>query len=98
MRTPSLLMIGALCALGLMGVQTPAQLPGEVVASLKIGKDEGGFTGDIEPDDGFGSSVTCIGDLDGNGVMDLAVGAVGDDTAAHSSVPSGSSSAIPMAR
>lgn len=29
--------------------------------------------------DGFGSSLTSLGDLDGDGVTDLAVGAVGDD-------------------
>lgn len=31
-------------------------------------------------DDLFGSSIATIGDLDGDGVQDMAVGAVGDDT------------------
>ena len=34
---------------------------------------------ELEDDDSFGRSVANIGDLDGNGINDLAVGAYGDD-------------------
>lgn len=45
----------------------------------KIGNGEGNFTSWLYVNDFFGSSVTTIGDLDGDGVKDLAVGAYGDD-------------------
>lgn len=65
---------------------------GTVSESQKIADGVGGFGGEIENDDRFGSSVTSIGDLDGDGVTDLAVGAVrdddggGDNTANHGAV------------
>ncbi|HZM00696.1 MAG TPA: integrin alpha, partial [Planctomycetota bacterium] len=46
---------------------------------IKITEDRGGFSGVLDTDDAFGSAATAIGDLDGNGVTDLVVGAVGDD-------------------
>ena len=45
----------------------------------KISATEGGFTGVLDDFDQFGSSVASLGDLDGDGVGDLAVGAFGDD-------------------
>ena len=45
----------------------------------KISDTEGGFTGVLHDGDLFGSSVTLLGDLDGDGIGDLAVGAVLDD-------------------
>ena len=38
-----------------------------------------GFTADLDPGDRFGASVSNIGDLDGDGVIDLLVAATGDD-------------------
>ena len=35
---------------------------------------EGGFTGVLEPTDSFGVSLATLGDLDLDGVVDLAVG------------------------
>lgn len=52
---------------------------GRVLRSQKISALAGGFTGDLDPGDQFGRSVACIGDLDGDGVPDLAVGANYDD-------------------
>ena len=52
---------------------------GTVKAHQKISATQGDFTGTLENGDEFGSSVAGLGDLDGDGVGDLAVGARGDD-------------------
>ncbi len=52
---------------------------GRVDMEQKISEDEGNFAGDLGNDDNFGSAVAGIGDLDGDGVLDLAVGAPLDD-------------------
>ncbi|MCH7720448.1 MAG: FG-GAP repeat protein, partial [Planctomycetes bacterium] len=58
----------------------PAQAqPGTVLSHQKISDTEGGFKGELEGGDNFGGSVTSLGDLDGDGVGDLAVGAFPDD-------------------
>ncbi len=51
---------------------------GSVKGSTKIADGSGGL--ELMDGDNFGSSVTNIGDVDGDGVADLAVGAFGDDT------------------
>jgi len=56
---------------------------GEVKSHQKISDTEGGFTG-ILADDRFGTSAVSIGDLDGDGVGDLAVGAFFDDDGGNS--------------
>ena len=53
--------------------------PGTVLSHQKISDTEGGFTGTLDNDDRFGQSVASLGDLDGDGVTDLAVGAPFDD-------------------
>ena len=53
---------------------------GTVRAERRIAPGVGGFTGVLNPGDFFGESVEVLGDLDGNGVVDLAVGAPGDDS------------------
>ena len=52
---------------------------GIVKSHQKISDTEGGFTGRLDDGDRFGNSVASLGDLDGDGVVDLAVGAVRDD-------------------
>jgi hypothetical protein len=52
---------------------------GTVKAHQKISETEGGFTGDLEWQDRFGNSLGFLGDHDGDGLGDLAVGAIGDD-------------------
>ncbi len=63
---------GAVWILGLSSAET-------VQSAVKISAASGGFTGDLDPGDHFGASVACIGDADGDGVVDLAVGAPEDD-------------------
>lgn len=50
-----------------------------VKAHQKISSTHGGFAGALGDSDFFGRSVAALGDLDGDGVTDLAVGAIGDD-------------------
>ncbi len=52
---------------------------GTVKSHQKISDTEGGFTGILDDTDWFGISVASLGDLDGDGVGDLAVGAHRDD-------------------
>ncbi|MCH7903755.1 MAG: FG-GAP repeat protein, partial [Armatimonadetes bacterium] len=52
---------------------------GTVKSDQKISDTEGGFTGTLDNGDLFGNSVASLGDLDGDGVVDLAVGAPNDD-------------------
>lgn len=51
----------------------------QITGIQKLSRLEGDFNGFMNLDDEFGISVRCIGDLDENGVPDLAVGAPGDD-------------------
>jgi len=46
-----------------------------VDSQRKISSNSGGFNGSLDAGDQFGSAVVSIGDLEGDGVSDLAVGA-----------------------
>jgi len=50
-----------------------------VVSYSKISDTEGGFTGTLDDQDFFGGGIAPLGDLDGDQVVDLAVGAAWDD-------------------
>ena len=52
---------------------------GQVDVQQKISNTVGGFRGGLDNDDQFGTSVTAIGDLNNDGVIDLVVGVPGDD-------------------
>jgi cysteine-rich repeat protein len=52
---------------------------GSVKGQQKVDDLEGGFTGVLEDGDHFGSAAAPLGDLDGDGVVDVAVGARKDD-------------------
>ena len=53
----------------------------EVVDEQKISAVSGGFDGNLDSGDRFGSAVADPGDLEADGVRDLAVGAPFDDDA-----------------
>ncbi|NJL82213.1 MAG: hypothetical protein HC890_03235 [Chloroflexaceae bacterium] len=52
---------------------------GTVQGRQKISATQGGFTGDLDAGDQFGHGLTQLGDFNGDGVPDLAIGARGDD-------------------
>ncbi len=52
---------------------------GTVKAEQKISDTQGGFAATLDNSDYFGRSVAGIGDIDGDGTPDIAVGANGDD-------------------
>jgi Tol biopolymer transport system component len=51
---------------------------GTVKAEQKISSTQGGFVGPLSDGDRFGYGIASAGDLDGDGVTDIAVGAIGD--------------------
>jgi hypothetical protein len=57
--------------------RSPGAFDGRVVNAVEFNHNTSGIT--LSNDDRFGFSVANMGDLDGNGVNDLAVGAVSDD-------------------
>ena len=52
---------------------------GTVISHQKISDTQGSFTGTLDDSDYLGASINKIGDLDGDGKIDIAVGASRDD-------------------
>ena len=52
---------------------------GTVKEEVKINESSGGFTGTLDDGDFFGASLAALSDVDGDGIVDLAVGADSDD-------------------
>jgi len=57
---------------------------GTVKSQQRINDSAGGLTPSLEPFDLFGTGVAGLGDLDGDGVPDMAVGAQGDENGDYS--------------
>lgn len=77
MKIPALF-LAVPAVLALLPARADAQV-GSVLRAQKINEFNGGFTGPLHHDDYFGWSLAPLGDLDGNGAADLAVGAFLDD-------------------
>jgi len=81
MAWPFYATVGALSALLLWALVLPvrAQTPGEVLSFQEINNGVGGLAGSpLGNRDNFGSGAAKIGDVDGDGVPDVLVGAPGD--------------------
>jgi hypothetical protein len=66
-----------------LALQVQGPTPDVVIAHAKISDTEGGFRGDLSQGFGsFGFGVAALGDLDGDGTGDLAVGSPFEDLAA----------------
>ena len=69
-------------ALTLVSLAAPAaarQQPGTVLAEQKISQFDGNFSGTLSDVDKFGRSIAALGDLNGDCIGDVAVGANEDD-------------------
>ena len=89
MRSNKVAIVSVLLLIGLL---IPKQLyaqVGTVKAYQKISDTQGNFTGVLQNLDVFGIDVASIGDLDGDGVTDIAVGAT-----SHHSVPNNGGGAV----
>jgi hypothetical protein len=64
--------------------ETSPVTDGTVKGYQKISATKGGFDGALDNGDSFGIDVSSVGDLDGDGVSDIAVGAFLDDDGADS--------------
>ena len=73
------LALAVVLALTMMTAPRAQAQPGTVLSHQKISDTEGGFTGALDDGDWFGASVASLGDLDGDGVGDLAMGVWRDD-------------------
>ncbi|MGQ0553274.1 MAG: integrin alpha [Planctomycetota bacterium] len=69
-------------SLALAALSTPLAAQddlGEVLIHKKISSIDGTFSGGLDNGDLFGGAIAALGDLDGDGIGDYAVGAIRDD-------------------
>ena len=74
---PLVLLLSLMLLTSLTSAQTTTD--GTVKSFQKISDTAGNFTATLDNEDRFGPSVAALGDLDGDTVTDLAVGAYYDD-------------------
>jgi len=81
MKTARITLWGVVfCLLAVLFLPTPAEaLDVSVLDYQKISDIEGNFLGELDDTERFGVAIASIGDLDGDGVTDLAIGASLDD-------------------
>ena len=64
---------------GLLAIVLGGHSSAQVLSHQKISDTQGGFAGTLDDVDTFGNGAAPLGDLDGDGVTDLAIGARFDD-------------------
>jgi len=64
-------------------IANASQSFGNVGSFQKISETQGNFLHLLDYSDGFGHTIENLGDLDGDGIIDLAVGADDDDDGGH---------------
>ncbi len=79
LRSNSITVFFACLAVCFCNVPVQAAQTGTVLSHQKISDTEGNFGGILDNGDALGYSVASIGDLDGDGINELAVGAYQDD-------------------
>ncbi len=79
MKSRRLVVVAGVALAAVMSGQRAQAQPGWVLSHQKISSTQGGFTGILDDNDVFGRSLASLGDHDGDGVTDLAVGAMRDD-------------------
>ena len=87
MTAPAACTLAALVAAALSAAASAQAdpVPGQVVSATVIDGSAGSvLAGKLQEHDNFGTSVAILGDVDGDGIDDLAVGAPGDDDGSHS--------------
>ena len=78
-RLSSAVLLCVTATLAAVATGTAQTVPGEVDRVVIVGEGVGLLDTVLQDNDDFGQDLDVLGDLDGNGVVDLIVGAEGDD-------------------
>lgn len=79
LQLPRLALLGTTAIFVVRGVAPCFAAPGEILSEVRISALTGGFPDPLQDGDLFGSSVSRVGDVDGDGVDDIAIGAMRDN-------------------